>query len=816
MTAMMARLAAVLGPTNTGKTFLAVERMLGHRTGMIGFPLRLLARENYDRVCRMVGARVVALVTGEERIVPPEARYFLCTVEAMPAREVDFLAVDEVQLAADPERGHAFTDRLLHWRGREETMFVGADTIRPLIRRLLPGIETIARPRFSRLSYAGPKKLTRLPSRSAVVAFSVEDVYALAEQMRRRRGGAAVVTGALSPRTRNAQVGMFQAGEVDYLVATDAIGMGLNMDVDHVAFARLDKFDGRHRRRLTRAEMGQIAGRAGRHTRDGTFGTTGEMHELDPEAVEAIEEHRFETLRHLSWRNARVDERSLPALLASLAERPPMPELRRKRDADDHMALEALARIPDIQRLAATPAAVSLLWQVAQVPDFRKTLDEAHTSLLARLYRYLTAPAGRLPEDWMAGQLARFDRTEGDLDALTQRIAHVRTWTYISHRADWIADPAHWQERARAIEDRLSDALHDRLTERFVDRRATALARRLESGAGLLGAVGADGRVTVEGERVGRLDGFRFVPDDGASAAELQAAQRALRGGLAHRVVAFEADGADSIVLGADGRLAWRGAVIGRLEKGPRALKPAVRVVGADLLEAPLVARVQRRLESWLADHLAERLPKLSALASADLPGAARGIAFQLCEAMGLIERRHVAAALKGEVGAVLAAVGVRIGHVALYLDEGAEARGLRALLARVAMGPVPEAVSVSDALSLAVVVGTDERLHRAAGYVVLGGRAVRADRLERLAREARALAAQGAFQVTHRLAQTIGASVEEVEPVLAALGYRKSAEDSSFAPQRGAGRRRRGRDRTHDGRADSPFAKLKDLKLGR
>jgi ATP-dependent RNA helicase SUPV3L1/SUV3 len=814
MTAMMPRLAAVLGPTNTGKTFLAVERMLGHRTGMIGFPLRLLARENYDRVCRLAGPRVTALVTGEERIVPPEARYFLCTVEAMPARPVEFLAVDEIQLAADPERGHAFTDRLLNWRGREETMFVGAETIRPLVRRLLPGIETIERPRFSRLAYAGPKKLTRLPPRSAVVAFSVEDVYALAEQMRRRRGGAAVVTGALSPRTRNAQVGMFQAGEVDYLVATDAIGMGLNMDLDHVAFARLDKFDGRHMRRLTRAEFGQIAGRAGRHTRDGTFGTTGDMPAIDPETVEAIEEHRFETLRHLHWRNARLDERSLAGLLRSLAERPPVPELRRKRDADDQMALEALARLPDIQRLASTPDAVALLWQVAQVPDFRKMLDEAHTSLLARLYRHVMGPEGRLPDDWMAGQLARLDQTDGDLDALTQRIAHVRTWTYISHRAEWIADPAHWQERARAIEDKLSDALHDRLTERFVDRRAAALARRLEDGEALLGAVGADGRVTVEGECVGRLEGFRFAPDDSLAPAVLQAAHRALRGGLAHRVAAFERAPAETIALGADGRLTWEGAAVGRLQKGERALKPMVRVLGNELLDGPMIARVQRRLEAWLASHVAARLPKLWALASAELPAAARGIAFQLCEGLGLVERRHVSAFLKGEVAARLAGSGVRVGHVALYVDDGPEARALRALLASVAAGPVSDLVSVPHEPSVAASAATDDRLHRAAGYIVLGGRAVRADRLERLAREARVLSAQGAFQATHRLAQIIGASVEEVEPVLAALGYRKSATDASFLARPSVRGRRRGRRR--EGRADSPFAKLKDLKLGR
>src|SRR5690349_17123379 len=426
------RLVAVLGPTNTGKTHFAIERMLGHRSGMIGFPLRLLARENYDRVVRLKGARAVALITGEEKIVPPNPAYFVCTTESMPLdRPVDFLAVDEIQLCGDGERGHVFTHRLLSARGLAETMFLGADTIKPLLRHLVPEAEFVSRPRFSTLSYLGPKKVTRLPPRSAVVAFAVADVFALAEVMRRQRGGTAVVLGALSPRARNAQVGMFQAGEVDYLVATDAIGMGLNMDLDHVAFARLVKFDGRAPRRLAAPEIAQIAGRAGRHMSDGTFGTTAELGPMEPEVVEAVENHRFDPLTRLYWRNARLDYASPDALLGSLELRPPKPGLVPAREADDHLALRTLAKQAEIAELAQHRQAVRLLWEVCQIPDFRKVLSDTHARLLGQIYRHLAGPAGRLPTDWVAQQVQRLDRLDGDIDTLMTRIAHIRTWTYI-------------------------------------------------------------------------------------------------------------------------------------------------------------------------------------------------------------------------------------------------------------------------------------------------------------------------------------------------------------------------------------------------
>ncbi|MFZ5792312.1 MAG: helicase-related protein [Pseudomonadota bacterium] len=788
------RVTAVLGPTNTGKTYLAVERMLGHRTGMIGFPLRLLARENYDRICKAKGRGAVALVTGEEKIVPPGATYFVCTVESMPLdRPVDFLAVDEIQLAGDPERGHVFTDRLLHARGLEETMLLGADTIRPLLKKLVPEAEYIARPRFSTLSYAGPRKLTRLPPRSAVVAFSVADVYALAELVRRQRGGTAVVMGALSPRTRNAQVELFQSGAVDFLVATDAIGMGLNMDLDHVAFARLAKFDGRGPRRLIAPEIAQIAGRAGRHMSDGTFGTTDAAGSLEPEMVEAIESHRFDPLKAIHWRNGDLDFRALPLLVKSLEARPPEPFLIRTRDADDHMALLALSREPEIAALARSSARLRLLWEVCQIPDFRKILSDAHTRLLGQIFRHLTGPGETLPTDWVADQVQRIDRVDGDIDMLTQRIAHIRTWTYIAHRGDWLADPSHWQERARAVEDRLSDALHQSLTQRFVDHRHALLVRRMKEGGELMGALTRSGEVVVEGHVVGRMKGFEFRADGGLAGEEARhlhtAARRALLREMPARLKRFEEAEDGEFHLADDGRILWHGAAVARLVAGERALRPRVEVLASDYLDGPQRERLRRRLVGWLERLLETRLGPLAQLGDAKLGGLARGVAYQLTEALGLLPRAQAGAeiaALTPGDRAALGAAGVEIGSQSLWCRGVASAAAARlagllwAMQAGRSLPPLPK----GRPLSFVPTEGQSEGFCQALGYRLVGGLAVRADALERLARQAHQLGRQGAFLATEPLRASVGCEAAALPALLRALGFRQSGEggEATFA----------------------------------
>ncbi|MBS0519814.1 MAG: hypothetical protein JSR90_14070 [Proteobacteria bacterium] len=745
------RLTAVLGPTNTGKTYLAIERMLGHESGMIGFPLRLLARENYDRIVRIKGANQVALITGEEKIVPPGARYFVCTVESMPVeRTVSFLAVDEIQMAADPERGHFFTDRMLNARGTNETMLLGADTIRPVLNRLLPDIDIVARPRFSKLSYVGPKKATRLPRRSAVVGFSANEVYAIAELIRRQRGGTAIVMGALSPRTRNAQVEMFQSGEVEYLVATDAIGMGLNMDVNHVWFASLRKYDGRTLRPLRNVELAQIAGRAGRHMNDGTFGTTTDVGGLEPDTVEAIENHRFDPLRDVQWRNSALDFRSVPALIASLNRPPPHAALQRVREQDDQIALQTLGvRSEFLPRLHA-PARVKLLWEVCQVPDFRKTMTEEHTHLLGELFQHLTQGGERLPEDWIESHVKRLERYDGDIDTLMARIAHVRTWTYISHRADWIQRATHWQERARAIEDKLSDVLHQRLTQRFVDRRAALLVRKLYDEGEMTTSVAEAGEVIVEGEHLGRIEGFRFVPDTAEGQTDqkavLSAALRALRENLPARLQAFTNAPDGELVFDAQLRVCWGGGPVARLLPSGDVLAPKVEALPSDLLDGPAREDVRKRAATWVETRIRLGLSELmdARATQEQLPAGARGVVFQLCENLGVLPRRPIEqqlAELSDEDRKALAKLGVRIGVYSLYFPSMLKPVPirLRAGLWMVAHNrDVIPALPAEGRTSIDLPRDAERDFYAAIGYLPLGGHAIRADMVERLAAMAR------------------------------------------------------------------------------
>jgi len=670
-------MTAVLGPTNTGKTYLALQRMLGHATGMIGFPLRLLARENYDKVVQEKGVSQVALVTGEEKIIPQNPRYWICTVEAMPLDvSVSFLAIDEIQISADPERGYVFTDRLLNARGTMETMFMGSDTMAGVIRELLPDCEIETRPRFSELNYVSPKRLQKVPRRSAIVVFSASDVYHVAENLRGMRGGCAVVLGALSPRTRNAQVEMYQAGEVDYLVATDAIGMGLNMDLDHVTFAKTSKFDGRQARRLRAPEIGQIAGRAGRHMNNGTFCTTTEIGGFPEEIVEAVENHRFDPVEMLQWRSRNLDFSSPSGLLRSLEKPPPHPLLSRTRDAEDHQALKVLLKDEDVAGMARSRAALRTLWDVAQVPDFRKTLFEQHTAMLGQIYRHLVRGVGRVPEDFVEQHVSRLDNLQGDIDTLVNRIASVRTWTFISHRASWVTNAKYWQEKARKIDDKLSDALHERLTQRFVDRRATIMARVLMDGAELNAEIDAkEGTVKVEGEHVGHIKGLVFSPDpsimDASARPVFTAARRVMVKEVENRVQQLLADNDGAFRLTEAGQLLWRENQVGHLVKGESLLFPGIEVIHNDMLQGTDREKIRQRVEKWTRAHLRNRMKIFHDLQAAPLKGTARGLAFQLVENFGLINRENITDFLKDlgkDERKALYDQGVRIGRFAVWM----------------------------------------------------------------------------------------------------------------------------------------------------
>jgi ATP-dependent RNA helicase SUPV3L1/SUV3 len=811
-----AGVTAVLGPTNTGKTHLAIERMLGHSSGIIGLPLRLLAREVYNKCIDRVGADAVALITGEEKIKPANPRFWVSTVEAMP-RDLDvaFIAVDEIQLGADLERGHVFTDRILHRRGREETLVLGAATMRPMVEKLLPGAHIVSRPRLSMLTFAGEKKLTRLPRRSAIVAFSAEEVYAIGELIRRQRGGAAVVLGALSPRTRNAQVAMYQAGDVDYLVATDAIGMGLNLDVDHVAFASDRKFDGYQFRKLNPSELAQVAGRAGRATRDGTFGTTGSCPPFEDELVQQLESHTFESVKVLQWRNSALDFSSLGALQASLAVVPTEQGLTRAPIAEDIHVLDHAAREDEVRALAKTAAAVERLWDVCQIPDYRKIAPATHAELAVTLYGFLMRD-GHIPTDWFARQIEQADRTDGGIDTLSTRIAHIRTWTFAANRPDWLADPEHWQEVARGVEDRLSDALHERLTERFVDRRTSVLMRRLRENTMPEAEIGKSGEVVIEGHSLGRLEGFTFAADPSAGGSEAKAlqaaAQKALASEIEARAARFSQARDEQFVLASDGAIRWLGEVVGRLTAGDEVLRPRVRIVADEHLTGPPRDAVQARLDLWLKAHIEKLLGPLLAVSTAeDVTGIARGVAFQLAEALGVLERQKVADEVKGldqPARATLRKYGVRFGafHIYMPLLLKPAARSLAVRLAALKHAELNidgldevQQLAASGRTSIPARQDIPRALYRTIGYRACGDRAVRVDILERLADLIRAAltwrpgasgpkppgALDGSgFVIAGAMTSLIGASGEGMASILRSLGYRTERRPKPPEPE--------------------------------
>jgi ATP-dependent RNA helicase SUPV3L1/SUV3 len=782
------RVTAVLGPTNTGKTHHAIERMLAHRTGVIGLPLRLLAREVYDRIVARVGPSVVALVTGEERIVPDRTQYWVCTTEAMPQDiGADFVAIDEIQLCADADRGHVFTDRLLRARGLNETLLLGSDTMRGAIAGLVPHVTFLKRDRMSTLRYAGSKKISRMPARSAIVGFSVENVYAIAELIRRQKGGCAVVMGALSPRTRNAQVALYQNGDVDYLVATDAIGMGLNLDIKHAAFSATAKFDGRRMRPLFPHELAQIAGRAGRHTEDGTFGVTGEARPFDEDLIEAIENHRFAPVKKLHWRNDSLDFGTADRLIRSL-EAPTFNEwLTRARDADDVVALKALSALPEVRDRVTDAKRVQLLWDVCRIPDFRSSSGPEHTTLLTRIFEFLVGRGlggGRIPSDWLAKSISKIDKTEGDIDALSRRLAYIRTWTYVTQRKNWVEDESHWRDETRAVEDRLSDALHAALTQRFVDRRTSVLLRRLKQKEALVAEVNDKGEVTVEGEFVGRLEGFRFRQDTSTSpdAARTlsQAALQALKPEFHLRADRFYNAPDTELDFTEQGGLMWGASAIGKLVKGAEASKPGVEAFVDEEAGPEVTEKVRRRLQHFIDRKVAAQFEPLLAMGRDEaLTGLARGFAFRLSEAMGVLPREAVASEVKEldqEARGALRKHGVRFGQFTIFLPallKPAPTR-LRLVLWSLWNGlqefpesPPPGLVTIPN------VAEVPKQHYTLAGYHPAGTRAIRIDMLERLADILRQKDSRAGFEATPDMLSITGMTLDQFADLMAGLGYK-------------------------------------------
>ena len=779
----MSRICAVLGPTNTGKTHYAIERMLAYRSGVIGLPLRLLAREVYDRIVAKRGPSVVALVTGEERIVPPRAAYWVCTVEAMPTSlGTEFVAIDEVQLCADPERGHVFTDRLLHLRGLSETLLLGSDAMWGVIAQLVPEADFMRRDRFSELSYSGVKKLSRMPERSAIVGFSIDNVYSIAELLRRQKGGAAVVMGALSPRARNAQVELYQNGDVDYLVATDAIGMGLNLDIDHVAFSGTSKFDGRKMRRLMPNELAQIAGRAGRFRTNGTFGVTGEARPLEDEVVDAIENHRFTPIQKLQWRNARLEFGTMKTLLRSLEQTSDDPLLYKAREAEDHLTLRSLSELPEVIDRVQNPRDVKLLWETCQLPDFRQVSHNEHVEIVGKLFEFLSEN-GEISIPWFADRVRRIDKTTGDIDALSKRLAYIRTWTYVTQRKGWLNDENYWRDETRAVEDRLSDALHSASTKRFVDRRTSILMRRLKQKEALVAEVNKDGEVTIEGEFVGKLTAFQFQLDKTADADQVKtlksAAYQALQPEFSLRSDRFYNAPDTEFDFTEQGGLMWGEYAIGKLVKGDDIMSPAIKVFVDDEASEAVRDKVRRRLGHFIDRKIAAAFEHLITMKNDDaLPGLANGVAFRLAESLGVIPRSAIAndiKALDQDQRGTLRKHGIRFGQYTIFhhlMLKPAPTR-LRLVLWSLFEGldEFPEAPP-AGLVTVPAVVDAPKGYYPRAGYRLAGERAIRIDMLERLADMIRSFDVKVGFEANPDMLSITGMTLEQFADLMQGLGY--------------------------------------------
>ena len=781
---------AILGSTNTGKTHFAIEKMLTHKTGVIGFPLRLLAREVFDKVVKRVGPSQVALITGEERIVPNRACYWVCTTEAMPTRlGADFLAVDEIQLCSDLERGHIFTDRLLHARGQKETLFLGSENIKQVISNLLNNVSFERRDRFSTLTYTGKKDISRLDPRTAIVGFSLEDVYSNAEMIRRLKGGAAVVTGGLSPRTRNAQVDIYQNGDVNYLVATDAIGMGLNLEIDHIAFSRISKFDGRRFRGLTPMETGQIAGRAGRYKKPGTFGIVKGCEEIPFTIVQDIESNRYNPIKKIQWRNTNLDFRSLQTLLKSLSIPSKNPSLILIKEATDILVLKELMNDDSILKAPLNLSEVKLLWEVCQIPDFRNSGVNNHSSLVTKIYWYLR-DGNFIPEDWFNQQLDRIDKNEGGIESLSANLASIRIWTYIAQKPNWVEDTKYWRERTRGVEDRLSDSLHRKLTNRFIDMKVSVLIRKLSKKEQLVPEITEDGQIEIEGQSIGRLEGFRFFRNLGSTPDEekvLKEVTNKIIGPqftlLANKIVKAPNQEFD---ITEQGGIMWGSHAVGKLVKGDDPYSPRIKVFVDKVAGEKVSEKVQSRLESYVDQRIKEDLENLHKLRNdQSLEGEVRGFAQRIVDEFGILRRDSMikeVTSLDQEKRGFLRAFGVKFGQFSVYELTSIKPypTRLRLILWSLQNGftefPPPPPFGLT---SLTQLPQGPEGYYPKCGFFKIGNVAIRVDILERLMNLIRVEDGKKGFGPSAEMLSITGLSREMFSEFMKGLGYKVIVEES-------------------------------------
>jgi len=671
------QILAILGPTNTGKTFLAIERMLEYGNGVIGFPLRLLAREVYDKIVLKIGYERVALVTGEEKIIPPKADYYLCTVESMPQDiNFEFAAIDEIQMCADPERGHIFTDRLMNYRGDKLTMFLGSDTIKKLLTELVPETEFIYRERLSKLTYSGYKKISRIKPRSAIIAFSVDDVYALAEFVRRQKGGAAVVMGSLSPKTRNSQVEIYQSGDVDFLIATDAIGMGINMDIDNVYFSGLKKYDGKKIRDLRDSEIGQISGRAGRYMNDGSFGTTGDCERLTDEQIDKVENHRFDDVLNIFWRNGNLDFTSSQNLIQSLSVRPPQDNLQRNKDLIDETTFRFLVSEKSNLNFNNHQNFVKLLWECCQIPDFTKSSYNEHTDIIYKVFSFLSSDKGKITNDWMKQQLSNLNNYEGNIDSLANRISYIRTWSYVSNKSNWVENADYWIAKTKEIEDRLSEKLHEELSKSFVDKRISVLSRGLKQDIELNTKIIDTNKIYINEHYIGKINGLKIELDYSSTNldTDIKSLKKAARSGaqqeLKNRIEKI-INHQELLELKEDLKIYWQDSKIAEIKPGKNYLNPVIKLFIDDTLEDNDFSNLKLTIENWIEKEKQKHLSDLISIEKTSLKNSlARGLAYQLFENNGVLNRETASNMIKNlnkEERYELRKKGIKIGKYHIY-----------------------------------------------------------------------------------------------------------------------------------------------------
>jgi len=672
-------ITAVLGPTNTGKTFLAIETMLSFNSGMIGFPLRLLAREVYDKVIKKCDPSTVALITGEEKIIPSNAKYFLCTVESMPIdKKLEFVAIDEIQMCNDHERGHVFTDRLLNLRGEKQTMLMGTHTMKNILSNLKEKIEFINKDRYSRLSYSGHKKISRIERKSAIIAFSTEEVYAIAELLRRQKGGCAIVMGSLSPKTRNSQVSLYQSGDVDYLVATDAIGMGINMDLNNVYFSNLKKFDGKKLRRLNLSEIGQIAGRAGRHVNDGCFGVTGEAQNINPDEIDLIENHKFEDINNIFWRNSNLNFTNSKTLINSLDERPNKEWLRRINDCEDEKVLKYLINNQNQLEIKNDAENLKLLWECCQIPDFVKKSYGKHLEIVKKVYQFLSTKSRKIPNSYLKEQLKLLDKIEGNVDSLSNRIANVRIWSYVSNKSNWVENSDYWIERTKYLEDKLSDSLHDELTKTFIDKRASVLARGLKQDISFKTEIIEDKKVIINDQFIGNLNGLKLELDLKVDAldADVKSLKKASRQSVLPEILKRINQIIETklIELKKDFKIYWSKFPIAKLQKGKDYLSPEIELIIDDMIDIKDKEKLLLFLQTWIRNKINTEIESLTKLKNINHDDSEiRALAYNLYENNGVVKRDKVKTILEKlnqEKRKILRNAGVKFGRYHIFLHK--------------------------------------------------------------------------------------------------------------------------------------------------